>query len=226
MSWLRRLADNRTTLRILYYVWIAFPFPIRKPLTAFGLLWILGMKKLAGVNRRNAPTPMHELGNLSFWGVPKIDGDRYRLEIDGAVSRPLSLTIDDLAALEAVERSVRMDCVGGFRNNSTMKGVLVTTLLDAAGIKREVEAAVFHCADEYYTAHQVSALLESDAFMAYEIEGQRIDRFGHPLRLVAPGTYGYKWAKWVVRIELVTDFPAGYWERRGLPKRGKIGDIW
>ena len=37
---------------------------------------------------------------------------------------------------------------------------------------------------------------------------------------VAPGKYGYKWAKWVVRIELVAGSPKGYWEQRGCQGHG------
>ena len=48
---------------------------------------------------------------------------------------------------------------------------------------------------------------------------------GYPLRLVAPGKYGYKWAKWVEGIEFVTGSPKGYWESRGLPNRAQVGDI-
>ena len=40
---------------------------------------------------------------------------------------------------------------------------------------------------------------------------------GFPLRLVAPGKYGYKWAKWITRIELVDYDEKGYWESRGYP---------
>ena len=96
----------------------------------------------------------------------------------------------------------------------------------SAGLSPDANAAVFHCADEYITALQVSDLLSGNALMAYALNGKRVDRFGYPLRLAAPGMYGYKWAKWLIRIELVEDFPKGYWEKKGLPRRGKIGDVW
>ena len=39
---------------------------------------------------------------------------------------------------------------------------------------------------------------------------------GFPFQVVAEGKYGYKWAKWVTRIELSanTSF-RGYWESQG-----------
>lgn len=223
---IRRIGNSRLVLRVLYYTWIAFPYPIRKPLTALFILWTLAMKKATGVDRNDKPTSVDDLGNLSFWGVPKIDLRRYTLEIAGEVGSPLSCTFDELITMESVERPVRMDCVGGFRNNSTMRGIPLKRLFDLAKVQPVADSAVFHCADDYQTAHLISDLLKSDAFMAFEINGERIAKFGFPMRLVALGTYGYKWPKWVTKIELVKGFPEGIWERKGLPKRGKIGDIW
>ena len=62
--------------------------------------------------------------------------------------------------------------------------------------------------------------------MAYRVNGECLEKFGYPLRLAIPGKYGYKWAKWVVRIELVAHDRKGYWEGLGLPDRADLGDIW
>ena len=81
------------------------------------------MKKLFRVNKNTAMMPTENLGNLSFWGVPEVNLDEYTLIVGGEVERPLRLTFEDLMEFKAVEGQVRMDCVGGFRNNSAMKGV-------------------------------------------------------------------------------------------------------
>jgi DMSO/TMAO reductase YedYZ molybdopterin-dependent catalytic subunit len=41
---------------------------------------------------------------------------------------------------------------------------------------------------------------------------------GQPLRLTLPDNYGYKYVKWVVRVEAIAaeDY-SGYWEDRGYP---------
>ncbi|MCH8939933.1 MAG: molybdopterin-dependent oxidoreductase [Chloroflexi bacterium] len=226
MSFLRSFSTNRFTLRGLYYVWIAMPYPLRKPVTAGVLLAILGYKWLTRVEHQNALTEPRHMGNLSFWGVPDIDLEAYRLQIDGEVTKEATLSYQDILAWESIERPVRMDCVGGFRNNTTMKGITFRSLLESVSPTDSAETAMFHCADGYYTTHLIADLLASEAFLAYQVNQEDVSKFGHPLRLVAPGTYGYKWPKWVVRIELVQGFPPGYWESRGVPKRGRVGDIW
>src|SRR5213595_2029373 len=56
------------------------------------------------------PTELHYV--RSNFAVPTHDGV---LEIGGAVEKPISLTVDDLRALPAVERAVTLECAGNGR---------------------------------------------------------------------------------------------------------------
>ena len=56
------------------------------------------------------PTELHYV--RSNFALPAHDGT---LEIGGAVERPLTLTLDDLRALPAVERAVTLECAGNGR---------------------------------------------------------------------------------------------------------------
>jgi DMSO/TMAO reductase YedYZ molybdopterin-dependent catalytic subunit len=221
-----KAGSNRRSLRILYYVWVAFPYPLRRVVTSLFIMSVLLTKKLWRVDNQNNLTPMNELGTLSFWGVPDVDLETYRLEIAGAVERPLSFSFAEILAMPSVTRRVRQDCVGGFRNNSVMEGVPVQAILERSDICPEARRAVFHCAEGYYSSIAIKDLREQEAFLAYKLNDQEIPQFGYPLRLAIPGKYGYQWAKWVVRIELVTDERKGYWVRLGLPDRGNLGDVW
>ena len=106
-----------------------------------------------------------------------------------------------------------------------MRGVSLAALLESAEPRPDADTAIFHRADGYFTTHPLADLIETDALLAYEINGQEAPVHGFPLRLVAPKKYSYKWAKWVVRIELASGSPLGYWEQRGLPNRAWVGDI-
>mgnify|MGYP001036826471 CR=1 FL=1 len=46
---------------------------------------------------------------------------------------------------------------------------------------------------------------------------------GFPLQVVAKSKFGYKWAKWVTRIEVTNDASyRGYWELRGYNQDGSL----
>ncbi len=217
---------KRVTLKLFYYVFIILPYPLRRLATAGFIVVTLAAKRLTGVEGQNDLTPLEDMGTLSFWGVPRVDVDAFSLVVDGEVERPLALPYQELLELPAVEREVRTDCVGGFRNNTVMKGVPVTNLLKAARVKPSARRAVFHCADGYYESIPISDLRDRQAFLVYSVNGEKVARLGYPMRLAIPGKYGYKWAKWVHRVELIPDERKGHWESRGLPDRADVGDIW
>ena len=47
---------------------------------------------------------------------------------------------------------------------------------------------------------------------------------GGPVRMYVDGHYGYKSTKWLSGIELTEREVPGYWERRGYPLEGTIGE--
>jgi len=217
---------NTTLLRAMAFLWKAIPYHPRRGVTALFIKAVLLEKRLLKIDEQTEITPIKDLGSLAYWGIPQIDLDSFLLTVDGAVERPFSLSWPDLMALPPVDRQVRMDCVGGFRNNSVMAGVAVQGLLDQAGISPQARRVVFHCLDGYYVSLEVKDLLERGAFLVHTTNGEKLPKFGYPLRLALPGKYGYQWAKWVHRLEVVTDNRKGYWAGLGLPDRGDVGDVW
>ena len=208
------------------FLWLAIPYRPRRLVTHLFIRFTLWEKRLLKVDQQDQLTPMKDLGSLAYWGVPDLDPKEFILRVEGAVARPVSLSLEQLQALPRTERQVRMDCVGGFRNNSVMAGAAVADVLKDAVANPDARRVVFHCADGYHVSLEIPDLLEKEAFMAYSINGEELPRFGFPLRLAVPGKYGYQWAKWVVRLELVTDERKGYWAKLGLPDRGDVGDVW
>ena len=221
-----KVGGNTTLLRAMAFLWKAIPYKPRRGVTALFIKTVLFEKRLLKIDEQTEITPIKDLGSLAYWGIPKVDLDRFLLTIDGAVDRPLSLSWQDLMALPRVKRQMRMDCVGGFRNNSIMAGVAVQHLLDQAGVSPQARRVVFHCLDGYYVSLELKDLREREAFLAHTTNGEKLPKFGYPLRLAMPGKYGYQWAKWVQRLEVVTDGRKGYWAELGLSDRGDVGDVW
>ena len=119
------VGGNTTVLRAMAFLWKAIPYKPRRGVTALFIKAVLFEKRLLKIEEQTEITPLKDLGSLAYWGVPEVDLNRFTLTVDGAVDRPLSLSWQELLALPHVNRQVRMDCVGGFRNNSVMAGVPV-----------------------------------------------------------------------------------------------------
>ncbi len=134
-----------------------------------------------------------------------MDAHSFTLTVDGEVDRPLVLPYDELQALPSTERLLSMSCFGGPHADALMKGVTLARLLALAQARGGASRAVFHCADGYNESIPLVELLQNDAFLVYAVNGQAVDELGWPLRLAIPGKFGYKWAKSVQRIEIVSD---------------------
>lgn len=84
-----------------------------------------------------------------FWGTPQLDPKNYRLDVAGTVWKPMIFSFAQIRQLPASAPEVRMDCVGGLRNNSITEGTPLKALLDLTGYQPETRRAGFHCADGY-----------------------------------------------------------------------------
>lgn len=215
---------KRGVLRTAHAIYMAVPPPLRRHVASAYIGFTLFLKKVVRVEEQTELTPLEDAGTLSFWGVPTLDIATFSLSVEGAVAEPRTFDYDELLSLPSVDELVRMDCVGGSRNNTNMSGVRLDTLLDTVVPAPEAQRVVFHCADDYFESITLADLRDHDAFLAYSVNGRAVPHLGYPLRLAIPGKYGYKWTKWVTRIEVVTDDRKGYWPRRGLPDRANVGD--
>jgi DMSO/TMAO reductase YedYZ molybdopterin-dependent catalytic subunit len=79
-------------------------------------------------------------------------------------------------------------------------------------------------ADEYTTALPIDVAMSPDALLVYEMNGQVLPReHGYPARILVPGRYGLKNAKWVVALrpmqrEFVDWYGQRSWSREALVK--------
>lgn len=152
----------------------------------------------------------------SIRGPQKVASASYRLKVDGLVAKPLTLTYQEVLALPSLQEVVKMPCVEGWTETLLYQGVRLSELLALARPKAQATWVMFHSAEGYSTGLPLKFLQGDKVLLGYKINGLALDATrGWPFQLVAPGKLGYKWAKWVVRLELTAEPQKGYWEKRG-----------
>jgi DMSO/TMAO reductase YedYZ molybdopterin-dependent catalytic subunit len=168
-------------------------------------------------------TPTESMRVRTAEGEPEIDLETYRLNVTGLVEKEISLSFDQLKAMEADERLVELPCVEGWSEEAFWKGPRLSRVLEVSGIRDGVETVVFSSPGGYTTSLTMADIREVDPLLAYEVNGERLpDEQGYPLRMVVPDRLGYKWIKWVDGIELVAGDYEGYWESRGYSNQAEV----
>jgi DMSO/TMAO reductase YedYZ molybdopterin-dependent catalytic subunit len=159
-------------------------------------------------------------------GYPAFKAGSYRLRIDGMVGSPLTMTIDDILRAPAVTEKRFYQCVTGWTvPNATWTGIPLSSLLDRVQPHSDAWGLKFYSFDGVYTESlSMEQARKSDVLLAYKLNGKPLARSqGAPLRLVVPGMYGYKFIKWLNRVELIPGPIDGYWEQNGYDRDAYIG---
>jgi DMSO/TMAO reductase YedYZ molybdopterin-dependent catalytic subunit len=167
-------------------------------------------------------TPVDQFFVQNHSDIPPVPTD-WHLVVDGAVTTPLSLTLQNLmqyapttimATLACNVPSPPSDLIG----NANWTGVRLNTILGQANPQGTAQTVFFHCLDGYVQAFSLQSLLDrNDIILAYRMNGAPLPtKHGFPLRLVLPGSAGFKWTKWLDRIEIQTSSPTGNFYRYPL----------
>lgn len=173
-----------------------------------------------------ALTPLSGQQNNAILGTQYISRGEYRLQVAGVVERPLNLTYGDILAFPAYSEAAYMPCVEGWGFMAKWTGLRVADLLDRAGAKPEARYVIFYSVDGYSTSLPIDYLRRNNILLAYGINDLTLppDR-GFPFQVVAKSKYGYKWAKWVDRIEVSSEDRPGYWESNGYSNSANVGEF-
>ncbi len=154
---------------------------------------------------------------------PKIDVEKERLEIEGAVSTPYALRYDELHEWPQVTQESILRCVGGAQGRARWVGVRLRGLLEKAGMEQDARDVIFYGADGYESSVPAGEAMKKSSMLALEMNDEPLwAKHGSPVRLVMPGMYGYKQVKWITRIEVTRKNHKGYWEKRGYSDDGRI----
>ena len=168
-------------------------------------------------------------------GVPDIDPAQHRLVIHGMVKQPLEFTVEALERYPMVSRIGFVECGGnsaplfsnepiqanvqalhGLASCSEWTGVLLSTLLDEAGIDPKAKWMIAEGADSPRLSRSVPVAKGlDDAMIALYQNGERIQPGqGYPMRLWLPGYEGNMNVKYVRRIKLTEEPAMSYYESR------------
>jgi DMSO/TMAO reductase YedYZ molybdopterin-dependent catalytic subunit len=173
-------------------------------------------------------TPISQQLNNALAGTQVIDKETYQLTVDGLVDNPLSLHYTDLQAYPRISILADLVCVEGWRFTAKWTGPSLNAIFADAGVQPEARIAIFYSADSPvgFTSLELSYIQDNNITIALKDNDITLppDR-GFPFQVVAVGKWGYKWAKWVTRIELSSDTSfRGYWESRGYSNDATITD--
>lgn len=162
---------------------------------------------------------------LDLGAQPDVGIEQFRLDIDGAVRRPVRLGWDEYRALPRATVVSDIHCVTQWsRYDNHWAGVAARTLLAMVEPKDEARAIVFHAHDGYTTNVRLDQFDQPDALLADTWNSAPLSpSHGGPLRAVIPRLYFWKSAKWVRRVEISLADRPGFWEQRGYHNNG---DPW
>ena len=172
-------------------------------------------------------TPIEKQNTNALSGIQEIDRETYTLTIDGLVENPLTLTYNDLLACTQESWLMDLDCVEGWSFTAKWTGPELNSIFNDAGIKPEAKIAIFYTSDvpTGYSSLDIDYITENNIIIALKINDITLPpERGFPFQVVAKSKYGYKWAKWITRVELSsdTDF-RGYWESLGYSNNAEVG---
>jgi DMSO/TMAO reductase YedYZ molybdopterin-dependent catalytic subunit len=182
---------------------------------------------------RGAPTPP-VTSNEAFFTVsknlfdPTVAQATWRLEVDGTVSRPLSLTLADVRARPATETYNTLECIsnrvgGDLIGNALWRGIALRSLLEEAEPQSSARFVMLTSADGYTESLPLEFALDDKVRLVYEMNSIPLpDAHGFPLRVVSPGKYGIKHPKWLTRVTLIDEEHFGYWQQRGWDQRARL----
>jgi DMSO/TMAO reductase YedYZ molybdopterin-dependent catalytic subunit len=173
-----------------------------------------------------ALTPISQQDNNALSGTQYIDRATYKLIVDGLVDNPLRLSYADLQAYPQISQLMDLDCVEGWHFTAKWTGPALSAIFNDAKVKPEAKIVIFHTTDvpEGYSSLDLSYIQDNNNIIALKDNDITLtpDR-GFPFQVVAMSKFGYKWAKWVTRIELSSDTTfRGYWESYGYNNNADV----
>lgn len=131
----------------------------------------------------------------TLFGSKPVDVSTWRLKIGGAVARETELTYDQLLALPAVTREIRINCVSGWSAVRVWSGPRLKDVLALAQPDPRARGVHLHSVTNYTWAWHRD-LLTDDTLLATHVNGAPLQQdHGFPTRFIMAGYPGENMVK-------------------------------
>jgi DMSO/TMAO reductase YedYZ molybdopterin-dependent catalytic subunit len=159
----------------------------------------------------------------SIKGPQYIDISNYSLTVNG-INSSKEYSYDEVVNMSHHEKVVTLHCVEGWSVTILWEGVLLKDLLGDVGNNTSSKVVIFYAYDGYSTSLPLDYIMDNNILLAYKMNGVILPpERGFPFQLVAESKYGYKWIKWITKIEVSNNLEyEGYWESIGYSNSGDL----
>jgi DMSO/TMAO reductase YedYZ molybdopterin-dependent catalytic subunit len=172
-------------------------------------------------------TPNEHFYVRSHLYTPSIQSQTWTLAVDGEVTQPLALSLDDLKRMPRVTLPVTLECAGNGRayfepavagvqwekgavGNARWTGVRLGDLLKRAGVKPTARHIWLDGADrtmgkvpDFVRNVPIAKAMDPDTVLAYEMNGAELPvAHGFPLRAIVPGWEAAYAVKWLTHVQV------------------------
>jgi DMSO/TMAO reductase YedYZ molybdopterin-dependent catalytic subunit len=148
----------------------------------------------------------HQAAGFSTW----------RLQVDGLIARPVSLSLTELRAMAVSRQITEISCEEGWSYIAEWIGTPLAAVLDLAGVQPAARYVVQQSHDaNAWDSIDIDEARHPQTLLAWGMNGGDLPvPFGGPLRMRLPRQLGYKSTKYVNRL-VVTDSLAGFGGGKG-----------
>jgi DMSO/TMAO reductase YedYZ molybdopterin-dependent catalytic subunit len=154
---------------------------------------------------------------LHAGSVPDVDLATWTFRVFGEVEEEVELDWEQFNELPRSSNVQDIHCVTRWsRFDTSFEGVHWRELAKLCRPRSAARFAIAHAEHGFTSNVPLSFLEDENALLATHADGEPLTpEHGWPLRLVVPGKYFWKSAKWLRGIELSSVDELGFWERYG-----------
>jgi DMSO/TMAO reductase YedYZ molybdopterin-dependent catalytic subunit len=148
--------------------------------------------------------------------VTVVKEEDWKLELGGLVADKKKWTLAELRALPQEQQITRHICVEGWSAIGKWGGIKFSEFLKMVGADLRAPYVGFKCADGYFSSIDMKTALHPQTIMALTFRDQPLPpKYGFPMKLRIPTKLGFKNPKHIHTINVLNEYPGGYWENQG-----------